>query len=412
VRGAALRVPPIRRLYAYAMQQTRMNQDYAAALVAAANERDALEQRMVVKSSELAAVAEQRDALQQRMAAKSGELAAAAEEREALEQRMAVKSSELTSAAEERDALELQLYVLRSDHQRAAVRNRELSAALQAAEARADQAVAAERARAGVTSQELSLLYVKLAGRMTLLSSEIGRLSHSPTAGGNRTTLYLDLLERALTGGLGADVAIDPWTKGYDPEIGLVRMRNLRELAERVIREGVPGDMLQAGVWRGGAGILMRGVLAAHGITDRTIWVADSFAGLPTADPETYPADAGDHHAGYDARRVSSEDVQANFRRYGLLDRQVRFLKGWFAETLSATPIDRLAILRIDGDMYASTIQTLDALYDKVEPGGYVIVDDYVLAGCRQAVNDFRDCHGIHDELNDVDGSAVFWRKA
>jgi hypothetical protein len=256
VRAAVLRVPPIRRLYAYAMQQTRTNQEYAAALAAAANARDALEQRM---------------------AAKSNELAVAAAERDALEQRMAAKSNELAAAAEEQDALELQLYVLRSDHQRAAVRNRELAAALQAAEARADQAVAAERARAG-TSQELSLLYAKLAGRLTLLASEVGRLSHSPTAGGNGTTLYLDLLERALAGGLGADVAMEAWTRGCDPEvlmighdwpnatqntIRLVRMRSLRELAERVVREGIPGDMLGAGVRRGGACILMRGVLAA-----------------------------------------------------------------------------------------------------------------------------------------------------
>lgn len=410
-----MRVPPIRRLYAYAMRQAQMNQDYAAALLAAANERDALEQRMAVKSSELAAVAEQWDALQQRMASMSSELAVVVEERDALEQRMAAKSSELAAAAEERDALELQLYVLRSDHQRAAVRNRELAAAVQAAEARADQAAAAERARFGVTPQDLSLLYAKLAGRMTLLSSEIGRLSRSPTAGGNGTTLYLDLLERTLTGNLGTDGAVGPWTEGQDPElrmIGHVRMRSLRDLVERVIQGGIPGDMLGAGLRGGGAGILMRGILAAHGITDRTIWVADSLAGTPAANPATEPADADDHHSTCGALRASSEEVQANFRRYGLVDRQVRFLKGWFAETLSATPIDRLAILCIDGDMHASAIQTLDALYDKVVPGGYVIVDDYILAGCRQAVDDFRECHGIRDQLYDVDGSAVFWRKA
>lgn len=182
-----------------------------------------------------------------------------------------------------------------------AARNQELGAALHAAEARAEQALreqalAADRTPTGVTSHELSLLYAKLSGRMTLLSSEIARLRPGPAASGDGATLYLDLLERALTGMLGEDAAMDPWTKGYDPEmrligrdwpsavqtmIGLARMRNLRVLAERVIQEGIPGDMLEAGVWRGGACILMRGVLAAHGIADRTIWVADSFAGLP-----------------------------------------------------------------------------------------------------------------------------------
>jgi hypothetical protein len=179
-----------------------------------------------------------------------------------------------------------------------------------------------------------------------------------------------------------------------------------------VVMEGIPGDMLEAGVWRGGACILLRGILAAHGITDRTVWVADSFAGLPAADAVNFPADADDQHATYDSLRVSSDEVQANFQRYGLLDRQVRFLKGWFAETLPEAPIARLAILRLDGDMYASTIQTLDALYDKVSPGGYIIVDDYILAGCRQAVDDFRGRRAIQGDLNDVDGAAVFWRKA
>jgi hypothetical protein len=241
---------------------------------------------------------------------------------------------------------------------------------------------------------------------MTLHSSEIARLRPASAAGGDGATLYLDLLERALTGMLVDDPNIAPWAEdeGYDSErrlvgrdwprsaqtmIGLARLRSLRMLTQRVVEEGVPGDMLEAGVWRGGACILMRGVLAALGITDRTVWVADSFKGLPAADPETYPADAGDTHSTVDALRVSSEEVAAIFRRYGLLDGQVRFLKGWFADTLPGAPISKLAILRLDVDMYSSTIQTLDALYEKVSSGGYIIIDDYILSGCRQAVDNF-----------------------
>lgn len=390
MRAAALRVPPIRRLFDHAIQQEREN----ATLIA------------------------QHLAERQRAAS---ELAAALEERQRL-------LGELAAAADERDALDLQLYVLRSDHQRAAARNQELAAALDAAEAQVAAAVrATEHVQPGLTPGDLSLLYAKLAGRMTLLSSEITRLAHPSAGAGTGRALYLDLLERALTGLLVEDTSIAPWAKGYDPElrmvgrdwpgtaptmIGLARLRNLRVLTERVIEEGIAGDLLEAGVWRGGACILMRGVLAAYGIADRTVWGADSFAGLPVADPETYPADAGDQHAKFEALRASSEEVEANFRRYGLLDQQVRFLKGWFADTLPVAPIDRLAILRLDGDMYASTIQTLDALYAKVSPGGYVIVDDYILAGCRQAVDDFRKRHGIADELVDVDGAAVYWCKS
>jgi hypothetical protein len=386
VRSLALHVPPIRRLYDHAVQ----NQAREVALL--------------------------------------GEMAAAAEERHAREVALL---GELAAAAEERDALELQLYVLRSDHQRATVRNQELSYITRAAE---DRALAAEKALeacqrefASGSPRDLSTLYARLAGRMTLLSSEIARLKPGSTAGAAGTELYLDLLERALTGMLSQDSSISPWTTGYDSEtrmigrdwpstaqtmIGLARMRNLRVLAERVVQEDIPGDMLEAGVWRGGACILMRAVLQAYGITDRTVWVADSFVGLPEADPTTYPADAGDQHAIEDALRVSKSEVQANFKRYGLLDQQVRFLKGWFNETLAAAPIARLAILRLDGDMYSSTIQTLDALYDKVSLGGYVIVDDYILPGCRQAVDDYRDRRGIREELNEVDGAAVFWRKS
>ena len=90
------------------------------------------------------------------------------------------------------------------------------------------------------------------------------------------------------------------------------------------------------------------------------------------------------------------EHVKENFQRYGLLDEQVRFVKGWFRDTLPHVPIERLAVLRLDGDLYESTIQALDGLYHKLSPGGFVIVDDYGnVPACRQAVNDFR-AHARH----------------
>ena len=106
--------------------------------------------------------------------------------------------------------------------------------------------------------------------------------------------------------------------------------------------------------------------------------------------------------------------MQANFRRYDLLDDQVKFLEGWFSDTLPTAPIDKLAVLRLDGDMYASTIDALDALYDKVSPGGYVIVDDYgAVPACAKAIHDFRDAHGINDELAaEIDWASVYWRKS
>ena len=138
--------------------------------------------------------------------------------------------------------------------------------------------------------------------------------------------------------------------------------------------------------------------------------VGGNFAGLPSPDADQYPADKDDPHHTFTQLAVSIDEVKRNFEKYNLLDDQVRFLEGWFKDTLPAAPIDRLAILRPDGDMYGSTMDTLRALYAKVSRGGYVIVDDYILPPCRQAVSDFRGACGIEDEIREVDGAAVFWQ--
>ena len=194
------------------------------------------------------------------------------------------------------------------------------------------------------------------------------------------------------------------WPACAESMIGLRRMDNLQYCVERALREGVPGDLIETGVWRGGATIFMRGILKAHGVTDRTVWVADSFQGLPRPDPHRYPADAGDEHFTQDVLRVGVEQVRANFRRYDLLDDQVRFLVGWFADTLPTAPIEQLAVLRLDGDMYSSTMQAIEALYPKLSPGGYCIVDDYgAVEGCKQAITDYRTEHEIVDHIEEID---------
>jgi O-methyltransferase len=194
--------------------------------------------------------------------------------------------------------------------------------------------------------------------------------------------------------------------------IGMERLNNLETCLRDILARDVPGDVLEAGVWRGGACIFMRGLLQAFGVDDRRVWVADSFAGLPPPDPIRYPADKDDHHSLYRELAVSRAQVEDNFRRYGLLDDSVWFLEGWFEDTLAAAPIDRLALLRLDGDMYGSTIVTLEALYPKVCSGGYVIIDDYgAIPACRRAVDDYRADHDIVDELRQVDWTGVFWQK-
>ncbi|MDQ6675549.1 MAG: TylF/MycF family methyltransferase [Chloroflexota bacterium] len=203
-----------------------------------------------------------------------------------------------------------------------------------------------------------------------------------------------------------------PVAYGAHTMIGLKRLDNLQHCIEDVLAKSVPGDFIETGVWRGGAVIFMRAVLKAYNIQDRTVWAADSFRGLPEPKADAYPADEGDRLFTYSELAVSLGEVQANFARYGLLDDQVRFLEGWFSDTLPRAPIDRLAIARLDGDMYESTIDGLTHLYPKLSKGGYLIVDDFGWGeACRQAVHDYRTAHGISERLVDIDWTGVYWRK-
>jgi len=202
------------------------------------------------------------------------------------------------------------------------------------------------------------------------------------------------------------------WPSRAHSMIGNRRMSNLRQIIEFVVSNNVPGDFIETGVWRGGACIMARAVFKAYGVNDRRVWVADSFCGLPEPKPK-YAADAGDKHYSYKELAVSLDEVKSNFAKYDLLDDQVVFLKGWFSETLPMASIDRLAVLRLDGDMYESTLDGIANLYDKVSPGGFVIVDDFgAVAACQQAIMEFRGAHAIQDPIQTIDGIGVFWRKS
>jgi hypothetical protein len=195
--------------------------------------------------------------------------------------------------------------------------------------------------------------------------------------------------------------------------IGLKRLDNLERCIADVLERDVPGDLIETGVWRGGAVIFMRAALKANGDRDRIVWVADSFRGLPKPDSSQHLDDVDDALWNKQDLMVPLEEVRANFTRYGLLDEQVRFLPGWFQDTLPDAPIERLSILRLDGDLYESTMVALCSLYPKLSVGGYVIVDDYyAIRGCRRAVDDFRARHGIDDEMHQVDWACAFWRRS
>jgi O-methyltransferase len=194
--------------------------------------------------------------------------------------------------------------------------------------------------------------------------------------------------------------------------IGMIGLDNLQFCVEDVLRRGVSGDLIETGAWRGGASIFMRSVLKAHGVQDRKVYVADSFEGLPKPDLKKYPADAGDNHHTFDFLAVSLEQVKENFARYGLLDDQVCFIKGWFRDTLPTLKDKKWAMVRLDGDMYESTRDGLVNLYPNLSVGGYVIVDDYgTVEGCREAVEDYRRSNKIEEPIYAVDWGRAFWQK-
>ena len=195
--------------------------------------------------------------------------------------------------------------------------------------------------------------------------------------------------------------------------IGYKRMRNLADCTLAVIKNNVEGDFIETGVWRGGSCILMRGIANAAGQKKRKVFVADSFVGLPEPDATNYPKDRNDnHHTKNDRLGVSLEQVKENFAHYGLLGDNVIFLEGWFKDTLPTLGDEKFAIVRLDGDMYESTIQAIETLYPRLSKGGYLIVDDWgAVPACKQAVLDYRENEHITEDIIDIDGTGVYWKK-
>ncbi len=238
--------------------------------------------------------------------------------------------------------------------------------------------------------------------------------------------LYLDLLKRCLTRMIFPDqrYASDitkplpfdadlrrvgrDWPTEAVTMVGLERLNTLQEAVQNVIAEGIAGDLVECGVWRGGASILMRGTLEACGNTDRSVWLYDSFQGLPRpTDPTDLDLTDLTPYLG-----VSLDQVKRNFELFKLLDSRVKFVQGWFSDTLPVAGVKQIAVLRLDGDMYESTMVALDSLYPKVSTGGYIIIDDFgALPHCQRAVNDFRAKHAITSHIFPVDWTGAYWRK-
>lgn len=202
------------------------------------------------------------------------------------------------------------------------------------------------------------------------------------------------------------------WPAYAETMVGIKRLENLEFCIQQVVKENIEGDLIETGVWRGGATIFMKALLNTLGDTKRIVWVADSFEGLPAPNKEKYEADKDDEHFKISELAITQETVKKNFEKYDLYDDRVKFLKGWFKDTLPNAPFTKMAVVRLDGDMYESTMDGLVNLYPILSSGGYIIIDDYeAVKGCKKAVTDYRAKHSITEAIIPIDRAAVYWKK-
>ena len=247
---------------------------------------------------------------------------------------------------------------------------------------------------------------------------------------------YLDLLKLSLCDLAGAGTKLVRWTEdgrlffrapvdeteirwrvdGFDwplnglTMIGLHRLDDLQGCVESLVRDGVPGDLIEAGTWRGGASMLMRATLDSLGADERTVCLADSFQGFPVPDPEEGDFELERQMSTIDFLAPKLEDVRGYFAKFAL-EHGVEFVPGFFEETMATLQDRHWSLIRLDADSYRATRLTLEALYPRLAVGGYLIIDDYFLDKCREAVDDFRSEHGITEPLEFVDWTTRRWRR-
>jgi len=202
------------------------------------------------------------------------------------------------------------------------------------------------------------------------------------------------------------------WPKNGETMIGYKRLTNVEFCVKKIIENKIEGDLIETGVWRGGTCIFMSVLLKYYNDNEKIVWAADSFEGLPKPNSIDYPEDSGDNLYTAKELSISLDEVQNNFRKYDVYDNQVRFIKGFFKDTLPLTQIDKLSLLRLDGDMYESTIDALFYLYPKLSLGGYCIVDDWgAIPACKKAVEDYRKVNAIQEEIMIIDWTGIYWKK-
>jgi O-methyltransferase len=178
------------------------------------------------------------------------------------------------------------------------------------------------------------------------------------------------------------------------------RMYALYKAVRYIVEADIPGDFVECGTWMGGSVMVMALTLRQCGVEDRTIHAYDTFEGMPpptTADRDVSGVPAASLLAGADAAdpasiwcRAGMEAVRANLDCTGYPAGQLRLVKGLVEETIPAQAPDRIALLRLDTDWYASTKHELEQLYPRLSPEGVLIIDDYGhWQGARRAVDEY-----------------------
>lgn len=177
------------------------------------------------------------------------------------------------------------------------------------------------------------------------------------------------------------------------PRFTMVTNKNLLtlyRLVERVNSMKLPGDIVECGVWNGGSAAVMglANETTSGKICDRRFWLFDSFQGVPPATEKDGLVERESYFEGWNKGEMYK--VKEAFAKLGLSLYNVKIIPGWFNDTLRAAPVDQIAILHIDADWYESVKIVLDTFYNKVVPGGFIILNDFnTWEGCNRALNEF-----------------------
>jgi hypothetical protein len=181
---------------------------------------------------------------------------------------------------------------------------------------------------------------------------------------------------------------------------GVERQFALIEAVRYVVRSGIPGDIVECGVYRGGAMMAVARTLQQLDAAARTLWLYDTFAGMTPPTSEDVDL-SGVAAATEYARRRSGPDrsswcladeleVRANLARTGYPPDRLVFVAGPVEQTIPTRAPSQVALLRLDTDWYASTRHALEHLYPRLAPGGVLIIDDYGhWRGARRAVDEY-----------------------